>query len=373
MSVSLRAARRDDCARVWQWNFASDVRALSGDPRLVELDEHAAWFAARLARAATSPMWIVEDTGVPVGVVRVDRLADGAGRLSVALAPSARGRGIGKASITAACARWHGPVVAQIHADNTASRACFESCGFEPVGRAGELFIYERTVASRFPPAASDGNNERTIMEPSTQQLALWQSEFGRAYTDRNDRDNPARVDSLARILAGIAPQRTLEVGCNVGWNLTYLRRLGFTGLHGIEPQPYAVARARARIGEDPEIGIETGTAFALPFTDASFDLAFTSGVLIHISPRELGRALDEIYRVSRRWIVGIEYDKADGEVEIEYRGHAGALWKRDHGSAWRLRHPDLVHVRTIELHAGDGYDDCTAHVFEKHRPAGES
>ena len=195
-----------------------------------------------------------------------------------------------------------------------------------------------------------------------TSQLNLWRSEFGRDYTDRNDREKPERVTSWQRLLDGIVPTRALEVGCNVGWNLEYLRRIGVSELYGIEPQLYAVERARWR---GPQFGVVQGTAFDLPFKDGWFDLAFTSGVLIHISPETVGAALDEIYRVSRRWIVAIEYD-APAETEINYRGHDGALWKRDHGGMWMARHPDLRLVRRIELSAAEGYDDCTAHLFEK-------
>lgn len=196
----------------------------------------------------------------------------------------------------------------------------------------------------------------------NTEQLALWRSEFGRDYTDRNDREKPERVESLRRILDGIAPQRVLEVGCNVGWNLEYLKRLGVPERYGIEPQYYAVERARWR---GPDFGVIHGTAFDLPFRDGWFDLAFTSGVLIHIAPESITKALDEIYRVSSRWVVAIEYD-APTEQEMNYRGHTAALWKRDHGTLWRTRYPDLTLIRRIELGAADGYDDCTAHVFEK-------
>lgn len=195
-----------------------------------------------------------------------------------------------------------------------------------------------------------------------TSQLNLWRSEFGRDYTDRNDREKPERVTSWGRVLEGIAPTRVLEVGCNVGWNLEYLRRLGVAELYGIEPQLYAVERARWR---GPQFGVVQGTAFDLPFKDGWFDLSFTSGVLIHISPETVGAALDEIHRVSRKWIVAIEYDDTK-ETEIHYRGHAGALWKRDHGALWMHRFPDLREIRRIELGAIDGYDDCTAHLFEK-------
>lgn len=193
-------------------------------------------------------------------------------------------------------------------------------------------------------------------------QLDLWRSEFGRDYTDRNDLERPARVETWRRLLDGIAPARVLEVGCNVGWNLEYLRRLGVPELYGVEPQAYAVARARRL---PAPIVILQGTAFDLPFRDGWCDLVFTSGVLIHIASDAIGAALDEIYRVSRRYIVAIEYDHPV-EQEIQYRGHAAALWKRDHGALWRARHPDLVELCTLSLGSDDGYDDCTAHLFEK-------
>jgi pseudaminic acid biosynthesis-associated methylase len=199
-------------------------------------------------------------------------------------------------------------------------------------------------------------------MPTETTQLALWRSDFGRAYTDRNDRDKPERVDAWRRLLDGIVPSRALEVGCNVGWNLVYLERLGIPELFGIEPQADAVERARHR---RPRFNILHGTAFDLPFRDGLCDLVFTSGVLIHIAPESLAVALDEIYRVSRRWIVAIEYDQPC-EQEVRYRGHAAALWKRDHGAAWQARFPSLRLVRRLALGAAAGYDDCTAHLFEK-------
>ena len=195
-----------------------------------------------------------------------------------------------------------------------------------------------------------------------TSQLELWRSEFGRAYTDRNDHEKPERVVSWKRLLDGIVPARALEVGCNVAWNLEYLRRLGVGEVFGVEPQVEAVCRGRCR---GPEFNVLHGTAFDLPFRDGWFDLAFTSGVLIHISPDNIGQALDELYRVSRRWIVAIEYDHPV-ETEIKYRGHNAALWKRDHGALWQARFPQLRRIRRIELSHAEGYDDCTAHLFEK-------
>jgi pseudaminic acid biosynthesis-associated methylase len=200
---------------------------------------------------------------------------------------------------------------------------------------------------------------------PETKQLALWRSEFGRDYTDRNDVERPARIEVWRRILDGVPVGSILEVGCNAGWNLEYLHRLGYTDAQGIEPQTYAVEQLRAR---RPHLRAQVGTAFDLPFADASFDLVFTSGVLIHIDGADLPRALAEMHRVSRRFVLAIEYDHPT-EQEIHYRGHDGALWKRDHGAAWQRAFPALRELRRGHLGAADGYDDCTFHLFEKPQP----
>ncbi|HET9626313.1 MAG TPA: pseudaminic acid biosynthesis-associated methylase [Kofleriaceae bacterium] len=345
--VALRAATADDCEAIWRWNFAPDVRARSKRNEAVALADHAAWYQRRLA-AAREPIWVITDGDAAVGVIRIDAIGDGLARMSIALAAEARGRGIGRAAIAAACRAWRRPVLAEIFADNRASRACFAACGFRVIVERGDLLTYQWDPG--------DG------MATDTTQLALWRSDFGRAYTARNDRDRPERVDAWRRLLDGAAPRRVLEVGCNVGWNLVYLERLGITDLYGVEPQPDAVERARHR---RPGFNILHGTAFELPLRDRWCDLVFTSGVLIHIAPESLDRALDEIYRVARRWIVAIEYDHPS-EQEVRYRGHSGALWKRDHGAAWLARYPALQVVRKLALGAADGYDDCTGYLFEK-------
>src|SRR5262249_2384207 len=140
-SITLRNAMSDDCEHIWRWNFAPDVRARSKRALAVAFVEHARWFARRLADGC-DPMWVIEEDGAPVGVVRVDTQASGLGQLSIALAAGARGRGIGRAAVTTACRLWGRQIVAAIFADNLASRACFEACGFHSVVEADGLLTY---------------------------------------------------------------------------------------------------------------------------------------------------------------------------------------------------------------------------------------
>ena len=151
-----------------------------------------------------------------------------------------------------------------------------------------------------------------------TAQLEHWRSDFGRAYTDRNSL-TPEALDALYRKNYGVARSelnqrfladiprnaRILEVGCNEGNQLCALREMGFQNLYGIEIQDYALRKARLRLG-DAQLAL--ATAFEIPYPDGFFDLVFTSGVLIHIAPADLPKALREIHRCAGRFIWGLEY-----------------------------------------------------------------
>jgi pseudaminic acid biosynthesis-associated methylase len=192
--------------------------------------------------------------------------------------------------------------------------------------------------------------------KPRTPQASTWSGTFGREYTDRNAA-NPEDMDRLYLRNYGTSRMemnvsflnhlsrgvRILEVGANVGIQLHLLQQMGFTNLHGIELQKYAVEIAR-RVR--PGINIIQGNAFEIPFEQDEFDLVFTSGVLIHIAPQDHGRVMDEMTRCSRRYIWGFEY-YAPELTEVNYRGHDSLLWKADFASLFRQRHPELKPVKT--------------------------
>ena len=202
-----------------------------------------------------------------------------------------------------------------------------------------------------------DGEIRKVSQE--TSQIREWRGNFGREYTDRN-RMTPGELDLLyrrnygvtrtelnKRFLEGIAPTANiLEVGCNVGNQLLALQQLKYTNLQGIEIQSYAVEEAKVRV---PDACVTETSAQCIPFPDRHFDLVFTSGVLIHISPSDLPTAMDEIHRVAKTWIWGFEY-YAPAATEIRYRSHDGLLWKNDFAQTYLRRFTDLAMVREERL-----------------------
>jgi len=185
-----------------------------------------------------------------------------------------------------------------------------------------------------------------------TQQIEFWSGEFGRNYTDRNTTDYEAwdkqyiekygisRSDMNHEFLLDLPKDlRILEVGCNTGQQIIALRQQGFENVTGIELQFYAAKRARDRAHNIPVI---QGSGFEIPFKTGSFELVFTSGVLIHIAPDNLPIIMGEMYRCTSRFIWGFEYH-AHTLTEINYRGNTGVLWKGDHASMFMTLFPDLM------------------------------
>ena len=186
----------------------------------------------------------------------------------------------------------------------------------------------------------------------TTEQIKEWSGAFGKDYTDRNAlsleemedlyRKNYglSRTELNQRFLDGIdRGARILEVGSNIGNQLLCLQRMGFSKLYGIELQSYAVELSKSRT---KNINIIQGEASDIPYRDSFFDVVFTSGVLIHISPSSLPNIMKEIHRCTKDYIFGFEY-YSEKPTEIEYRGHRDLLWKASFAEMYLELFDDLT------------------------------
>lgn len=198
-----------------------------------------------------------------------------------------------------------------------------------------------------------------------TAQLAVWQGQFGNDYTKRNEVDENAREQLEIfwhRLCGRWNVTSALEVGANIGRNLRAIP--DDREKYALEPNELA----RQRLRQDdvvPEGHIIAGTAQNIEAQDNSFDLVFTSGVLIHVPPDTLLDACNEIYRVSKRLILCIEYF-ADQPETKPYRGHDELMFKRDFGKFW-MDNFDLkcLGYGFLWKETGDG-DNTNWWLFEK-------
>lgn len=181
----------------------------------------------------------------------------------------------------------------------------------------------------------------KTPEKTTNAQEDFWSGEEGEQYLQRNytkGRDYHLRApffnlfDEIENKDVSI-----LEVGCNCGLNLGILHERGYKNLTGIDIGPAAVAEARKR---HSNATIVEGTILELPFEDGQFDVVFSSGVLIHQNPEgPLFQAMDEMYRCSARYILGME-DYAEQMTNVNYRNKTGFCWRGPYSSFWQ--HPDM-------------------------------
>jgi len=191
----------------------------------------------------------------------------------------------------------------------------------------------------------------------NTYQEEVWSGKFGKEYTERNLMA-PDKLDQLyleygisrtelnKEFLDDLNVDRILEVGCNVGNQLLLLKKMRYTNLWGMELQDYAVEIARKRTSG---INLVKGSAFDIPYKNNFFDLVFTSGVLIHISPDDIDKVLDEMYRCTNKYIWGFEYYNPDGYQMVNYRGADSLLWKTDFAKLFTDRFPDLRLIKEMK------------------------
>ncbi len=178
--------------------------------------------------------------------------------------------------------------------------------------------------------------------------------EFWTEYTKRQPETDAA--DRLREILQPWLPNisSVLEVGCNRGDNLPAFDCMK----RGVEPNADARQEAHNR-----GYLVRNATADNLPYSDHSFDLVFTAGVLIHLDRELLYKSLVEIHRVSRRYILAVEYD-APWELPVDYRGVRAGIYKRPYGERYLIWFPHLKLVGSGD--AGEAFDGCKWWMLEK-------
>jgi pseudaminic acid biosynthesis-associated methylase len=204
-----------------------------------------------------------------------------------------------------------------------------------------------------------------------TDPKSAWAGEFGATYTARNvASDDQLRMRTVMWARIGEAfhdepPRSILEVGCNLGLNLRVLPRLFDAELQAIEPNPVARETVLKEKVLPPE-RLHAGFGDQIPLADGAVELAFTTGVLIHVSPERLDATMDEIHRVSSKYVMCAEYFSPRPET-LSYRGQEGLLFKNDFGGCYLDRFADLKLVDYgFFWKRATGLDDVTWWLFRK-------
>ncbi len=156
--VHTREVTAADAALLFAWANDPVTRAASLQTAPISWETHVAWLARKLADARCLFLVALDVAAndEPAGLVRFEPVGEEGERLrvSVVVAPDARGRGLAAPAIAAGVAalRARGrtePIVAEIRSTNARSIAAFTRCGFEhdhsvPADDGGEIGVYLR-------------------------------------------------------------------------------------------------------------------------------------------------------------------------------------------------------------------------------------
>ena len=205
-------------------------------------------------------------------------------------------------------------------------------------------------------------------MNFKTEQENFWANDFGNKYINRNKLDNllPKKINLFSEIFRRVSlVDNIIEFGPNSGVNLIAIKKLmPSVNLNAVEINANAVTNIKKL-----KLCKKVWNESILNFKNKSkFDLALTSGVLIHINPEYLDRAYKALYDNSKKYILIIEYYNPS-PVEIDYRGHKDKLFKRDFAGEIMSKYKNLNLIDygfKYKLDNNFPLDDVTWFLLEK-------
>ena len=200
-------------------------------------------------------------------------------------------------------------------------------------------------------------------------QDVFWTKDYADDYANKNSEfNNELGNTGWEKILskAKLVEKTYLEIGCNIGRNLDQLKLYDpDLKASAVEINPKALNYVKSRHELQQSY---CGPAQDAEFSANSFELVFTSGVLIHIPPSDLVGIMKKIFDWSSRYIVLAEYFNRT-PTSIEYQGRQDLLFKRDFGGMFM----DNFDVTVLDygflwgrFFDAAGFDDITYWLFEK-------
>lgn len=140
--VTLREATVSDARVIWLWRNDPDTVAASLSAAGVDWDEHLEWYR-RVLEDPMRHLLVVERENRSVGMLRLDQINETEAEISINIAPTLRGQGLGSQSLVAAL-EWAGSkgrlktILARVRADNEASVRAFAAAGFVQVAEQSQ-------------------------------------------------------------------------------------------------------------------------------------------------------------------------------------------------------------------------------------------
>ncbi|MBF0483565.1 MAG: class I SAM-dependent methyltransferase [Candidatus Omnitrophica bacterium] len=116
--------------------------------------------------------------------------------------------------------------------------------------------------------------------------------------------------DLLIKELKNLNFSSFFEAGCGFGWNVKRVKKeFSAVRIGGLDFSAPQLENSKKYLPEI-EMPFKVGDACAMPFEDDAFDVGFTMGVFMNIHASKIDKAIDEMCRVAKKYVVHIEWDQ---------------------------------------------------------------
>ena len=195
-----------------------------------------------------------------------------------------------------------------------------------------------------------------------TEQEEFWRGDFGDNYVDRNSK--LVKINHFSKILINnrINIKSAIELGANIGLNLDAIKVLfPSSKTFGIEINKKAYEILKKKHSS------YHGSIYNFESQD-TYELSFTSAVLIHQNPSKLDDFYSSLYNFSNKYILIAEYF-SPFPVEVKYRDNKDKLFKRDFAKEFWEKYPNLKLIDYGFFWSKDNHtwgDDLNWFLFNK-------
>ena len=154
-------------------------------------------------------------------------------------------------------------------------------------------------------------------------------TEYWDQHVERSDSNYNDEMAKFIRDLAtSLRSQNVLEVGCSSGNDLKLFSK--DFDVSGIDPNESAIIKADQSLSH---FKFRVGSITELPFEDSTFDFVFTRNVLNYIGNSDMEKSVNEIFRVSRKYVLNVEFFS---ENESQMQDVPIQTWGRNMYKRWQ-------------------------------------
>jgi len=143
----------------------------------------------------------------------------------------------------------------------------------------------------------------------------MYDTDFWNKYTKDDEANYNEEFAKFIRDLAlSLKAKNVLEVGCNTGNDLRAFSE-DFE-VHGIDLNENAIEKAKKKLSS---FKFQKASVIDIPFSDSSIDFVFTHNVLNYITDDEMQKAVNELFRVSNKYILNCElFEENESSMNID-------------------------------------------------------